>query len=235
LTRQLQRVGGVRSLHRLPALLFEVPGNQLPDARIVVHYQDGRARQALVGPAERPPLKRSHGALAGGPGGDGKGEGAAPAWFAADGDRATMHLDQLAHDAQTLAGAAVAPGAAAVPLNELFEDHPLRISRDADTGVLDGDPDHTSRWLGDDFDVAALGELDSIGQQVDQDLLEAGGVTLDRRQAGRESSFDAKPLLLRERADAFQDRDDQRRQVDTLHRELHLARLDLAQIEDLVD
>src|SRR5207237_5454057 len=135
---------------------------------------------------------------------DGKGEGASPSWFAADGDRPTMHLDQLADDAQTQAGAAVPPGAAAVSLHELFEDHPLRISRDADTGVLDGDPDHTARWLGDDFDVAALGELDSIGQQVDQDLLEAGGVTLDRRQARRESSLDAKLLLLRERDDDFQ-------------------------------
>ena len=83
--------------------------------------------------------------------------------------------------------------------------------------------------------MAALRELDGIRQEIDQDLLEARGVTFDRRQAGCKSGFDAKPLFLREWADAFQDRRDQRRQLDAFHRELHLAGLDLAQVEDLVD
>src|SRR5207237_10850754 len=109
-------------------------------------------------------------------------------------------------EAPAQSGAAVPAAAAPDSLDELVEDHPLRISRDLDAGVLDGDPDHAARWLSDDFDVTALREFDGVGQQVNQDLLEAGGIALHRRQAGRESGFDAKPLFLGEAADAPPDR-----------------------------
>src|SRR5256885_4891123 len=154
--------------------------DQLPDAGVVVYHQDDGARETLIRMAQGPSLSWADRRLACRPRRHGKGEGAPQAGLAEHRDRATVHLDQLAHDAQAEAGATMPARAAAITLDEFVEDDPLRLGRNPNACVLDGDPHHAARGLRHDLDVAALGELHSVGEQIDEDLLESRGISLDR-------------------------------------------------------
>ena len=83
--------------------------------------------------------------------------------------------------------------------------------------------------------MSPIGELDGVGEEVDQDLAQPQRVGLDRRQLSRQPGLDAQALLLGQRPDLVDDLADQLTEVDPFGGDLHLARLDLAQVEDLVD
>lgn len=70
-------------------------------------------------------------------------------------------------------------------LVERFEDVLEQLLRDADPGVADHDDQHTVAMVGDQPDLAALGELHRVAEQVHVDLAQALLVDLDRgRQVG---------------------------------------------------
>src|SRR5207244_7064963 len=140
--------------------------DQLPDAGVVVYDQDDGARETLIRMAQGPSLGGADRRLSGRPRWHGKGEGAAQGRLAQHGDRATVHLDQLAHDAQAQARAAVPPRAAAVTLDEFVEDDPLRLGGNPDAGVLDGDPHHAARGPRPDLDVTALRQLQRVAARI---------------------------------------------------------------------
>src|SRR5690606_18197717 len=102
---------------------------------------------------------------------------------ALQGDVAAQHLDQLAGDGQPQAGAAEAPTGGAVDLLEGLED-PLVLGRvDADAAVADDELQGLAllvqgyrRAVYGQLHFAVLGELEGIGQQVAQDLLQAPAV-----------------------------------------------------------
>jgi hypothetical protein len=82
-------------------------------------------------------------------------------------------LGQIARDRQAQAGAAVAAAGAAVGLAEGFEDDLQLLAGDADAGVADLEPDAAIAAPHVQADLAVLGELHRVGQQVLQDLLQA--------------------------------------------------------------
>src|SRR5574341_533322 len=71
------------------------------------------------------------------------------------------------------------------------------LCRNADPRIADGDSDLLSLWLGRDHDLAARWSvLESIADQIEQDLPGAVFVGCDRWQIGREGDFDIDALLV---------------------------------------
>ena len=74
----------------------------------------------------------------------------------------------------------------AVDLGELFEDPVLNLGRDADSGIHDLEPEDDA-VIGSDVIqqrdlgryAAGLGELDGVGDEVEQDLPESGLVAAE--------------------------------------------------------
>ena len=72
---------------------------------------------------------------------------------------------------------------------EFLENSGLIRRRDADPGIGDGQQQLTSRRIGLDADrTAGRGEFDRIGNQVEERLLEAALVGLDRRRSAAGSA-----------------------------------------------
>jgi hypothetical protein len=137
-------------------------------------------------------------------------------------------LRQVARDGQAQAGAAEAPAGAAIGLAERLEDHLGLFPGDADAGVAHREA-HASLAAGLDLQRyrAVLGELDRVGQQVLQDLLQALAVghELRRRVRGR---FHAQlqALLLRQRLEGLAQAGEHGAGVQGLVDQLHVAGLD---------
>src|SRR5579864_53257 len=83
--------------------------------------------------------------------------------------------------------------------------------------------------------MAAISELDGVRQEIDQDLFQAGRIDFNSRQTGSKAGIDPEALLLCQRTDAVQHPLNERRKLDALHHQFHLSRLDLAQVQDLID
>ena len=87
-----------------------------------------------------------------------------------------------------------------------------------------------------DDDLAALGELDRVGEQVEQDLAQPGHVAADRRRhVALEDVGDVETLLGRARADQVERRLDALAQVERMRLDVHPPGLDLREVEDVVD
>src|SRR5262245_54917734 len=92
---------------------------------------------------------------------------------ALDADRATVEFDELFYDRQAESEAAVRTGRRGIDLAEAFEDDWQVFRRDADPVVVDGDFEMRIDAGEDHVDLAAFGgELDRIGKQVPNDLLQ---------------------------------------------------------------
>ena len=105
---------------------------------------------------------------------DVKAEGAPHPGHAPDRDRAAHQLDDLPRDGEPQPGAAGAARQRAVGLDELLEDAvPVAPAVDADAGVLDLDPERAAVGrvpAGAQADLAAVGELGGVADQVGQHL-----------------------------------------------------------------
>ena len=125
-------------------------------------------------------------------------------------DLAAEQARDLAADRQAEAGAAVLAAGGAVGLLERLEDDLLLVRRDADAGVADREGDHrlgaverlrgrapAARGRRDlQRDAALLGELERVGEQVLEHLLQALAIGDDRaRQVRRPArSSNSRPL-----------------------------------------
>ncbi|MCY1520765.1 hypothetical protein D9M68_555520 [compost metagenome] len=111
---------------------------------------------------------------------DRKAEGGARAGRADHADLPTHHLDQVLADHQSEAGASVDAGGGCVALGEGLEQVGQALGRDADAGVGDAETQLGRRLRlvqpAAQFDLAVLGELEGVGQQVEQDLAQADHV-----------------------------------------------------------
>src|SRR5262249_28975721 len=108
-------------------------------------------------------------------------------------DPAAMQLDELAGESQP------EPGTPDLlvwrpDLPELLEDRLLVLSRDADAGVGDGDLDRVLVHHRGDVDPAARGrELPSIGQEVQEQLLDLALVAADRSHRAVDRALEGDP------------------------------------------
>ena len=111
-------------------------------------------------------------------------EGRAPVRLAVEGDIAAHLFYQFLSDHQPQAGPPVAAGNTGVRLTECLEQTRLIALRYADTGIADLHLNlHlviTERPLFDkNVDIAALGKLDRVTDQIGDDLLQAQRIAND--------------------------------------------------------
>ncbi len=177
-------------------------------------------------------------------------ERAALAVDAGEADFAAQEHGQLAADGQAEAGAAVLARGAGVGLLEGLEDEPLLLRRDADAGVLDGEGDDllglaqhrvidapARRGKADtDVHMALRRELDGVGEQVLEDLLQALRVAdQGARQVGVEMHMERQVLVFGHVPEVAIDGVAQAGERDLLDLDGDGAGLDLREVENVVD
>ena len=124
----------------------------------------------------------------------------------------------------------------AVRLPKVIEDIGQGLRVDAFASIGDRDLDEGVDPLELDFDVSALCcELNSIGEQVPDDLLQAIGVTCDLPGVGIEPEIEVDTFGLYRRRHAVNHRVDDRDEVHGLDLKLHLTALDTRDIEEVMD
>ena len=156
-------------------------------------------------------------------------------------DVAAHQGDQALGDGQTQTRAAEAAGGGTVGLTEGVEDQLLLVLFDADTGVADLESNRplllaVSNYSCGHANLALLGELDRIAQQVGQHLAQAGRVAaypLGQIRRQIRDTFDALAHGLT--GVEFENVFHQFAQLEALFFQLQLAGLDLGKIEDIVD
>ncbi|HSP97785.1 MAG TPA: hypothetical protein VL049_11140 [Candidatus Dormibacteraeota bacterium] len=107
-------------------------------------------------------------------------------------DRAADRVEQAPRDVEARAGAAVAGVDVALGLADGGEDQRLRLGRDADAGVLDGQLAGAERRAGGGDDAAAGGELDRVADQVREhhaQLQLIGGDSTRRLRGARDAGY----------------------------------------------
>ena len=138
-------------------------------------------------------------------------------------------------------GAAVLPRGRRIRLDERAEDFPLLVFRDADAGVSDRKTEpHVilAAFIdGDvDADLALIGELDCVGDQVEDDLPQASRIADERvGHVGRDAAGELQSLLIGARREQFDAVFDRVAEVKRRPLERQPARLDLRDIQDVVD
>ena len=168
-------------------------------------------------------------------------EDRAVTFAARDLDRPAEVLDDLLRDREPEPRPAVPAGVGCVDLRERLEEPAHAVLGDADAGVLHGELDDGEvAPLADDVDVqrdlALLGELDRVADQIGQDLPDAAGIADHaaaelHRHVHRQ--FDL--VLLGARGEQLEHISDEVIQLEGVRLDLQLAGLDLGEVEDVVD
>src|SRR5471032_1184365 len=180
----------------------------------------------------------------------GEHEAGAEAGRAADADVAAQQADQLLADRQAKTGAAVAPRGRWFRLRERDEQLPLRRFADADAGVAHREAQAVARGgavlvirmltsggrqfgrLDMQRHFAALGELDGVAEQVDQNLPQPQRVAADALgRARRQQVADIDAFLLRRTGHQIDHFLDQLAQVELVLFQGQLAGFHLGEIE----
>ena len=158
--------------------------------------------------------------------------------------RPAHQLGEAPADREPEPRAAVPAGGRRVDLAERLEEPAHPVGRDADAGVADVDvidrrvSGARSRLAaGRDHDLAALGELDGVGQQVEHDLAEAARVADGRLGRPRLDVVGELEALAPPRPGRSGRRPPRctLAQVERRALELHPPGLDLREVEDVVD
>ena len=203
---------------------------------VVVHDQNPQAAKIGGGPPHSLPSR-----------GSGRGEARGKVKGAADSRRA-LHPEFPAHESDQLAGdgqaeprAAVPAGGGAVALGESLEHPGLLFRGDADAGVAHREPENNLPvpqriQLAVDHHLAALGKLDGIPHQVEEDLAQAPGITHQRvGDIGTHVTGQLQPPLLRPEGQRLQGVGQGVPEIEGRLFHLQLAGLDLREVQDVVD
>ena len=174
---------------------------------------------------------------------EGEEEGRTFARFAGEVELTAHQLDEAAGDGQAEAGTAVFAGNGGIRLAEGFEDAGFLLAGNADTAVFDFEADNgTVALFGRhpaDIDVdgpAAVGELDGVGKEVDNDLFDLGRVAFKRPLQTRVDKTAKVDVFL-----GGTDGVDLHGAFELFHRieddlfDLQLVALDFREVEDVVD
>src|SRR5262245_22788581 len=117
-------------------------------------------------------------------------------------DRSAMQLDQVFDESKAEAEAAVPSGARRVGLSEAVKDIRQEITADAFARVAHGDANVRVYALQERFDAASLRrELDRVGEQVPDHLLQARWVAGNLANFGGEISLERDPFGVSRRVD----------------------------------
>ena len=155
--------------------------------------------------------------------------------------RPAHQLDETLRDREPEPGTAVAARGRGVDLAEGREQPVHPVPGDADPRVPNGELEPVRARPGGlgrdvDDDLALLGELDRVREQVEQHLPQAGRVPDDScRHALVDEAAQLDLLLPRTRRDDVERALDALPEIERLLLELELARLDLRVVEDVVD
>src|SRR4051794_24533489 len=155
-------------------------------------------------------------------------------------ERPVHCLRESATDRESKAGAAVAPRDGRVGLAERLEETAHLRFRDTDSGVANVDVQHDPatrglRASGDDY-LALLGELDSVREQVEQDLPKPTEVPKHGRWKVADDFVGELDSLAGSRGrDHVECTLDAVGGTERLRGEVDLACLDLREVEDVVD
>ena len=165
----------------------------------------------------------------------------ADALFADEADFAAHHLGQLFGDRQPQPGAAVLARRRCIGLGELPEQEPFLVRRDADARVLHGEAEHHLR-VGFPFqacsnrNLSLTGELHRVSGKVEEYLAKTAGVPGEMARHVRCRGADEfEPGLVGPRGQQDRKVVEQRPQVEVQCLQLHLAGLDLGEVEDVVE
>ena len=158
-----------------------------------------------------------------------------------DPDPAPHPLDQILADRQPQARAAEPAGGGLIGLDEFFKQPGLNLRRHADARIAHIHLQGQRRFRGVDalqrqFDLAVLGELHRVAAQIEQNLPQAQGIADQHRRDGdiiANEEFEA--LLIGLGVDRIGQRLQHAVQPEFDLLDLQLARLDLGQIENVVD
>jgi len=154
---------------------------------------------------------------------------------------AAHEFDELFGDGQSEAGAGGAADGAGVDLAEGFEQAGEIGGGDADAGVGDGEAQEgVGVVLGFDLDaqpdLAVVGELDGVADEVGEDLAEADGVDFDVPwDGGGDPAEQVEVFGLGALGEEVERGFDELEKVGVGRAEGHLARFDFGEIEDVVD
>ena len=212
---------------------FELPRQQLGGCGIVLDNKDegtrGIRRAAVkVRGVDRLCLVARHQRQA-------DGEDAALSWLAQHANVATVEAGETAREREPKPSALLRAGHSRVDLLKLVEDPILVLFGDADASVRNRKLHRVIEAARGDGHRSAFGsELHRVGHQVEQHLLDLAAIGVDvARRALADHQLDS--LLGRQRLHGA---DDLAHDVGHHHRlqsKLHLAGLDLRQVEDVVD
>ena len=183
---------------------------------------------------------------AGGPGGaqlepGGEGERAARAGLALQPDAPAHQLDEPPRDREPEPGAAVLARGGHVGLGEGLEEAGRLLSGHADPGVAHGELQldlvaGTLEQTDREPDLATLGELDRVVDEVGEDLSETERVTAQvLGDRARDVGQELQPLVVGLLGGERDDRADDLVDLEVRGLEVELARLDLREVEDVVD
>ncbi len=171
-------------------------------------------------------------------------ERAADPELGGDADRPTLDLEIALGQGETETGAARRFQAVGLDLAKLLEDQGAVLRGDAGAVVDDVDA-HAGgvqrplvsgeRGGTDHYLAAARRVLDGVRQQVDEDLLQLVGVGDHLRQPARRLDHDHHPVLLGHAAHQVDGLGHDLGRADRLEVELHVAGLDLGDVEQGVD
>ncbi len=224
------QLGQARGLHQLRAAVGQRRADIARQCRVARHQDQAERHLRLGDFRDRPALE-----------GQDDPELAALLRPALDADFAAHDLGQLAHDGEAQTRAAKAPIGRAIGLRETLEDGFLRLGRNANAGVGHAEAQHAALGIvafetDAQRDMAFLGELHRVGDQIGQNLAQMLAAATQRIGGG--------PIHMDDQSQAFafglwpQNGDevgelDMEIEIDDVDR--HLAGFDLGEIEDLVD
>src|SRR5689334_3340891 len=157
--------------------------------------------------------------------------------LAAHADRTAEAIEQLFRDAQAEARTPVLARPRLVDLAEIFPDTLQIFLADADAGIHDVDANALPRVgaAGDDGDAPPVGELHRVRQQVQQDLTHLRAIGIEGWTLQADVDDELQRFLPDHRLDLLRDLGDDITELDVLEMQRHLARLDLCEVEDVVD
>src|SRR5262247_3113691 len=151
-------------------------------------------------------------------------------------DRSAMQLDQVFDERQSKAESAVPSGARRVGLAEAFKDIGQEIRADAFARVAHGDANVRVNALQARFDAASLrGELDGVGEQVPDHLLQARWVAGDLADFRGEISLERDPFGVRRRVDRLNRLLNYRDQINRPDLQPELAADDAGRVEQVIN
>src|SRR6185503_15141666 len=163
-----------------------------------------------------------------------EGESGPSAQLALDPDPAVMQLHELLRQGQPKPGAFQLPRIIGPHLAELLEDGRLVLGSDPDAGVGDGDFNCLVRSPGLHSDPSAFGgELDGVGEKVEENLLDLALIPDELPQARVQVELQGDAVARGALPDQGDGVLQGGRQVERGRDQFHAAGLDLGEVEDV--